>query len=63
MRKKATLPICARVAAVKLLQGDAIGQCATEARADSLYALAFPNAALRAENEFYRKSPYIMEDK
>ena len=59
MRKTAALPVIIKPASLKLLQGPAVEQYTAEVRADSLYALAFPNAKLRGDNNFFRNSPYI----
>ncbi len=60
MRKRANLPVITKPAAVKLLTGDAVRQYTAEARADALYALAYPREALRSENGFFCRSPYIV---
>lgn len=60
MRKQARLPVITKPAAVKLLTGDAVRQYTAEVRADSLYALAYPREALRSENGFFCRSPYIV---
>lgn len=60
MRKQARLPVVTKPAAVKLLTGDAVRQYTVEARADALYALAYPRETLRSENGFFCRSPYIV---
>ena len=61
MRKKAALPVITKPAAGLRLGGRAEKVLRTEAQADDLYALCFPDPAQRTGGSLWRTSPVCLE--